>query len=138
MLHFKQAVYKAIYDTIGTLQPEKGGVFALDGDTVTDFYFDKDAADDRHFYAPTTAAVSRAVNNWLAQGKALGGYIHSHNIPYSTLSYMDLRAAGANLCLNNLDWIYMGVLCGQGLYLYKVIRQEEGPPVVESVAFDII
>ena len=132
-------VYHQIVKTIGSLPAETGGIFAIMGTSITDFYFDIEASTSQHCYTPNTERITEQVNRWLREdGKSLGGYIHSHPNSLTTLSCMDVRAAMANMLLNHLPVLFMGIMCQNRLYFYKVIHDpQKDIPIVESCSYEI-
>jgi hypothetical protein len=70
------SIYQHISSTIGALPVETGGIFSVKGNTITDFYFDADAATTSHCYTPNSDRITEQVNRWLQEsGKTLGGLV---------------------------------------------------------------
>lgn len=131
-------IYQQIAKTIGTLPTETGGIFSVKGNTITDFYFDAEATTNSRSYTPNSSRITKQVNCWLRESKELGGYIHSHPASLTALSCMDVRAAMANMMLNQLPTLFMGIMCQGQLYFYKVIHDpQKDIPVVESCSYEI-
>lgn len=134
-----KSIYDQIANTIGSLPVETGGIFSVRGNTITDFYFDTDAATTAHCYTPNSDRITEQVNRWFREsGKALGGFIHSHPSSLKALSCMDIRAAMATIVLNQLSFLYMAIVCQGQLYFYKVLHHpQKDIPVVESCSYEI-
>ena len=133
------SIYQHISSTIGALPVETGGIFSVKGNTITDFYFDTDAATTPHCYTPNSDRITEQVNRWLQEsGKTLGGFIHSHPVTLKTLSCMDIRAAMATMMLNRMSSLYMAIVCQGQIYFYKIIHHpEKDIPVVEACSYEI-
>lgn len=137
-LQIPQHVYQAIIDTVGTSPVESGGVLAMRGCTVTDFYFDAQAGVGNRFYRPSSYQITKQVNQWAREGQAFGGFVHSHPAPYIHLSAMDIVAAEKTAAANQLPSVYMAILCENVLYFYKVILQEgKDHPAVQQCTVQI-
>ncbi len=138
-LQISQQVYQAILDTIGILPIESGGVLAMKGHTISDYYFDAHAGVGNRFYRPSTHQITKRVNQWLQEGLSFGGFIHSHPAPYIHLSAMDIVAAEKTAIANQLPAVFMAILCENTLYFYKVIPQrEKDHPSVQQCTIQII
>ena len=138
-LQISQQVYQEIIDTIGASSIESGGVLAMKGHTISDYYFDVHAGVGNRFYRPSTYQITQQVNQWLREGQTFGGFVHSHPAPYIHLSAMDIVAAEKTAITNQLPAVYMAVLCEKVLYLYKVIPQKgKDHPAVRPCTVQII
>ena len=138
-LQISQQVYQEIIDTIGTSPIESGGVLAMKGCTITEFYFDANAGVGNRFYRPSTYQITQQVNQWLREGQRFGGFVHSHPAPYIHLSAMDIAAAEKTAIANQLSAVYMAILCEKELYFYKVIPQKgKDHPAVQQCTVQII
>lgn len=138
-LEISQQVYQAIIDTIGASPIESGGVLAMKGRTITEFYFDANAGVGNRFYRPSTCQITKQVNQWLREGQTFGGFVHSHPAPYIHLSAMDIVAAEKTAIANQLSAVYMAILCEKELYFYKVIPQKgKDHPAVQQCTVQII
>lgn len=138
-LIFPRALLIEIFNSIGASKDvEAGGVIALDGNVVSDFYFDADGLAGEDYYIPSIKPISEHVNRFLQAGKVFGGIIHSHSPPYTELdtklSAMDIQAAQKTMSVNHMNHMYMGVLLGQDLFLYKVFRENSR---VEKCVFEV-
>lgn len=138
-LKISQQVYQAIISTIGASPIESGGVLAMEGHTITDYYFDAHAGVGNRFYRPSTHRITKQVNLWLQEGLLFGGFVHSHPAPYVHLSAMDIAAGEKTAIANQLSAVYMAILCENVLYCYKVIPQEgKDHPAVQQCTIQII
>ena len=134
-----QQVYQAILGTIGANPIESGGVLAMKENTITDFYFDIHAGVGSRFYRPSAHLITKQVNTWIAEQKQFAGFIHSHPAPYVGLSAMDIVAAEKTMAANQMQTIYMAILCEKSLYFYKIIPQEgKDHPAVQHCTVQII
>jgi len=139
-LIFPRSLYMKIMDTIGKVDAESGGVMAIEGNVISEYYFDINAGVAR-FYVPSIENITEEVNRWLQQGKAFGGFLHSHSRPYTKLSGMDIVSAEKTMAVNQLKSLYMGIVIvpEKELYLYKVIHQgENSRSIVEQCAFSVM
>lgn len=123
-LKIPQRIYQEIMETIGRAAIEAGGVLAMEGNTISDYYFDQAAHVGSRFYRPSAELISKYVTTWLQEGKCFCGFIHSHAYPYTQLSACDIVAAERIMLANKLRSIYMAVLCNGTLYFYKVFYPE--------------
>ena len=133
-----RSIHRRILDTIGSVPAEAGGVLALRGNTVADYYYDHSADSGRRFYKPNASRITRQANLWLAQGLSFGGFIHSHPPRKPSLSAMDLVAAQQTMYANCLPQLYMAILCQGELYFYRVRRSPgENLAISEACPFRI-
>lgn len=138
-IQLPQEINQQIINTIGTAPIESGGVLAMNGKTISDYYFDLHAGVGSRFYRPSFQLITKQVNTWIAEGKTFAGFIHSHPAPYIHLSAMDIAAAEKTAIVNQLPAVYMAILCENTLYLYKVIPQaEKDCPAVRQCTVQII
>ncbi|HYE20294.1 MAG TPA: Mov34/MPN/PAD-1 family protein [Tepidisphaeraceae bacterium] len=89
--------------TIGALPPETGGILLgpIDGDRVTDFYFDATAACGGATYTPDVATLRRKMRDeWLPAGLDMKGFVHSHPGGFDRLSGGDMEYIGRLLDRN--------------------------------------
>lgn len=138
-LQIKQDIYQKIIDTIGASPIESGGILAMNGNIISDYYFDIQAGTGNRFYRPSTHQITKQVNHWLQDKKHFCGFVHSHPAPYIHLSAMDIVAAERIMLANQLTSIYMAIMCEKTLYIYKATYQKEKDhPAVEPCTFQII
>jgi len=131
-------IYQDIMDSIGSVPTESGGVMAIQGNVISDYYFDADAGVGKRFYRPSTELITKRVNTWVQEGKSFCGFIHSHTYPYTQLSAMDVVAAEKTLLLNQMPAIYMAILCHKRLYFYRVFYpQGQKQSVIEPCTIEI-
>ena len=135
-LRLPRNLYEQIMTTIGVVPTESGGIFSVNENTVSDYYFDVDAGTGKRCYQPTALRVEENVNRWLQEGKSFG-YIHSHRPGLTQLSPMDLHCAQVNIRCNHLPFLYMGLVVDGKLYFYRVFPACDGEGKVETCTFEI-
>lgn len=118
-----QHIHHTILNSIGAAPCESGGVLAMKENRISDFYYDIHAGVNNCFYIPSVSDITTQVNGWLEEGMTFCGFIHSHRWPYNHLSAMDIVAAEKTMATNQLNFLYMAIVCEKELYFYKVIRQ---------------
>lgn len=131
-------IYQDIMDSIGSVPAESGGVLAMQGNVISDYYFDMNAGTGNRFYRPSAELITKHVNAWIHEGKSFAGFVHSHPYPYVQLSAMDIVAAEKTLLVNQMQSMYMAILCHKKLYFYRVFYPEgQKQSVVEPCTVEI-
>jgi len=137
-LNIPREILKQIMSTIGTNPVESGGIFAIHGNTISDYYFDAEAGVGNRFYRPSMNTLTAKGTKWIQDGQTFGGFIHSHRAQYSELSPMDIVTAEMTMSVNNMKSLFMAIICEKKLYLYRVTaRPQENTSVVENCEFTI-
>ena len=131
-------VYRKILSTVGSAPIESGGILACRNNEVCEFWYDACAGSGSRLYKPSAAQVSNVVSTWQRQGMEFFGFLHSHPEPYRMLSGVDVAAGEQTMYLNGMNHIYMGILCGGTLYLYKITAAPgKDHPYLETCSFVI-
>lgn len=93
---FSLAVFEAIRATIGKLPPESGGLICGDpkNDSITFFYFDREAECSSVGYSPDTITLNRLLKTLNDEGLRLKGFVHSHPPGFDSPSSGDRFYAG--------------------------------------------
>jgi len=83
-VEMSSAAFRKILDTIGTIQPEQGGVLGMDkSGVITHFFHDQSARKTVTTYSPNTQVVQQVINSWEEEDIRFCGFIHSHpSYPY--------------------------------------------------------
>lgn len=139
MKHIKilSCVYDQMINTVGETETESGGAMAMQNNTIVDFYFDIEAGCGNKYYKPSSSKITEVARNWEASGFSFGGFLHSHEVPYTKLSAMDIVSAARVIAVNKLPCLFMGVLCGSQLYMYEVSPGDKYPQVT-ACTYEII
>lgn len=86
-------VHCQIMSTIGALRPETGGILLgpVNGNDITDFYFDTTARCSGATYTPDHVTLRRRMKEiWLPAGLDMKGFVHSHPGGFDRLSSGDM------------------------------------------------
>lgn len=88
-----EEVYQEILKTIGSMQPEKGGMLgSSDGSIIDTFVFDKNAITGTAEYSPNTNFLNKVLETeW--NNISFKGFVHSHPYNGSVLSSADVEYA---------------------------------------------
>ena len=78
MMKIKRKILGEIISTIGTCEPETGGILGVKDGVVCEFYFDKNADCQIGEYCPNTVDVNSKLVEWAREGISFAGIIHSH------------------------------------------------------------
>lgn len=104
-----RAVWEDICRTLGTEQPEQGGMLGGTGNQITAFYHDTDAATSRSRYYPS-AALNRVLRQWDACGINFAGIIHSHQSADLRISAADIAFARNILAANAMEQVLFPIV----------------------------
>ncbi len=119
-------VLEQIADTIGALRAESGGILAMDRDgVVADYYFDAEAGSGKTSYVPSRGTIQHhVVHQWFPAGLTFCGIVHSHPLCNTCEpSYVDINMAVKIMSVNNMDALYLLVVKGTEMQLYRVTTQ---------------
>ena len=87
-------VYEEIKKTIGSRNPEQGGILgSSDGVHIDHYYFDSMAARTPGSYSMDVVSLNREIHRWNDNDIRLVGVIHSHPRGYTSPSEGDLETA---------------------------------------------
>ncbi len=120
---FSREVLKKIENTIGYLEPECGGIIAMDQNgIITDFYFDVDAGFGKASYVPSRISIQNHVRrNWNLPNLQFCGVVHSHPLCNTCEpSYIDIKMALKIMNINNMEKFYLLMVMGREMKLYRV------------------
>lgn len=131
-MYISRNVIDSIKDTIGHFEPESGGIIALDGhNTITDFFFDKEAGVGSPSYVPSRITVQRHVREcWSTPKLHFCGIVHSHPLCNQCKpSWIDVDMAMKILEANKMTIIYLIIVKGDEIRLFSVNKDlhEEVP-----------
>lgn len=122
MIKMKKEVYQRMMDTLGKHPPETGGIFAMDEDTITAYYFDEEAQVSFSSYRPSRRVIEE-IGRWRKNGLCFGGFIHSHPGAGTKLSPRDVVFARELIQKNNLQSTIMAIFNRDAIYLYAVDKE---------------
>lgn len=125
-MYILREVYRQIRSTIGNLEPECGGIIAMDQDgIISDFYFDIDAGFGKVSYVPSRTTLQNYVRDiWKYQNLHFCGVVHSH--PFCNRcepSNMDIKMALKIMELNNIKDFYLLMVKGDEIKLYRNMNE---------------
>lgn len=124
-MYFSREVLKKIGSTIGCLEPECGGIIAMNQDgVISDFYFDDGAGSGKASYVPSRISIQNYVRrNWNLPNLQFCGVVHSHPLCNTCEpSYIDIKMALKIMTINNMDKLYLLMVMGREMKLYCVTR----------------
>ena len=117
MMKIKRKVLEEIRSTIGTQEPETGGILGINDGVVCAFYFDKNAEHRIGEYSPNTSDVNLKLAEWAKQGIAFAGIIHSHPNGLSELSEGDREGIFTVLkAIPKVDKLYFPIVTNDDSY----------------------
>lgn len=90
MVNITLSVLESIQSTLGTLSAEKGGIIGGTSNTISAYYFDKDAHTDHAHYFPSVQQNNSIIRQWAQSGISFLGIIHSHQ-------HGDMRLSGTDI-----------------------------------------
>ena len=90
-------VFRQVYQTIGRLPAEQGGILGAARDVICRFYFDTDGRNSDSIYCPNAKRINRILEEWANEGITFCGVIHSHPKGDHELSFKDLEFGRAIL-----------------------------------------
>ncbi len=123
-MYFSKEVLKTIKSTIGYLEPECGGIIAMNQDgIISDFYFDVDAGCGKSSYIPCRNTIQNHVRkNWNFPNLQFCGVVHSHPLCNTCEpSYIDIKMALKIMTINNIHKFYLLMVMGSEMKLYCVM-----------------
>ena len=122
-MYFLREVFKKIESTIGYLEPECGGIIAMNHNgIISDFYFDVDAGFGKASYVPSRISIQNHVrSNWNLPNLQFCGVVHSHPLCNTcNPSYVDIKMALKIMTINNMDKFYLLMVRGHEMKLYCI------------------
>lgn len=130
-----ESTYKNILDTIGSSDPELGGMLGTTKGRACCEHFILDEIDRRwfHMYRPNVDYLNACLRRWDERDIELTAFVHSHASIHPTLSTADLEFGKALAKQLNTQTIYMVlvVMYLDKLQEIKVYRIDAGGTVEE-------
>ena len=136
------SVYNEIVNTIGSIDPEQGGILgSSSNDGVIDhFVHDSNAQVGYASYTPNIEFLEETINNsWYKDGVELFGFIHSHPARCKSLSGADVEYACRIMSAIGYESLFMPIVNldkKQGFRMYGYIINIDGR--VEDCDIEIV
>jgi len=93
-IEMSYSAYQQILSTVGSRDPESGGILLgpLDSDIVTRFFFDEGGVCTGSSYSPDYVTLRRKMQEeWIPSGVDMKGFVHSHPSRFDCLTNGDLE-----------------------------------------------
>ncbi len=142
MMKIKRKILEEIISTIGTHEPETGGILGINDGVVCAFYFDKNAEHQIGEYSPNTSDVNLKLAEWAKQGIAFAGIIHSHPNNLSKLSNGDKEGIFTVLkAIPKVDKLYFPIVTNSNGYfsmsVYRAIVLQDDISITQ-IAYEVL
>ncbi len=101
---FTKAVYDEICATIGTREPEWGGILGSDDNVhITHYYFDRTCKRNSGIYTMDEVTLNNVIRMWNDNGTRFVGVIHSHPYTVTAPSLGDAKTAEKIITAMDVD-----------------------------------
>lgn len=125
-MYFSREVYKKIQSTIGNLEPECGGIIAMNQDgIISDYYFDADAGFGKASYIPSRISLQDYIrDNWSSPKLRFCGVVHSHPLCNTCEpSYIDIKMALKIMTINSISEFHLLMVKGHEVKMYCITNE---------------
>ena len=111
-MEIKKEIYEQIINTLGKIEPEKGGILgSVDKKIITHYHYDEKGISTEHSFTPDVDSLNSILEEWANEGVYLVGFIHSHTSEFNFPSCLDFKYAENIMnCLKCIDFFYLPLL----------------------------
>lgn len=110
-IKMSKEVLFAIYDSIGALTPEQGGMLGTsNGVEVDNYIFDDEAEVGFATYTPNIEFLQKELNDWRENSVELIGFVHSHPTGFIFPSSADVEYAKRIINEIDSDYLFLPII----------------------------
>ncbi len=127
-VYIRESVYQSIKNTLGTYEPEKGGLLGSKNGIISSFYYDEHALTGDNTYIPNIDKVNEILLKWESEEVTFAGIIHSHPYLKKNLSFADIDFAKRIIEINcsDLYTVHFPIVIPKHVEIYWYVVIKEG------------
>ena len=141
IVKISRSVCKDILFTIGSQQPESGGILLgpVGSNEVTDFFFDSRGSCTRSSYSPDHVTLMRKMKEeWLPAGIDMKGFVHSHPNRLDSLTAGDMIYINRLLDINDDMTMFIApIVIPQEFRMRPIVIRRDKPRIPREARLDV-